>query len=56
MGLHCTEYLSYDKEIKFDYQNILDNVGLVDDSLVEEVNKIVEERGHQLLKRRRKRL
>ena len=55
MGLHGMGYLSDDNEIKFDYQTILDNVSLVDETLLEEVNQLVLETGHQLLKKRKRR-
>jgi transposase, IS5 family len=50
MGVHGSAF--YDKKIEFSYQNILDNVSLLDDKLLEEINEIVVEAGYQLLKKK----
>lgn len=49
MGVHCTK--SGIEEIEFEYQNILDNVSLIDEDLLYQINTIVVEAGHQLLKK-----
>ena len=50
MGIHCTRFGM--EEIEFDYQNILDNVSLIDEELLYQINTIVVEAGHQLLKKK----
>lgn len=50
MGVHGSTF--YDTKIEFNYQNILDNVSLLDDKLLEEINQIVVEAGHQLIKKK----
>jgi transposase, IS5 family len=42
-------------EHEFEYQNILDNVSLIDEQLLQQVNDIVAEAGEQLIKKKRKR-
>ena len=53
MGIHSTRFGM--EEIEFEYQNILDNVSLIDEELLYQINTIVVEAGHQLLKKKRKR-
>lgn len=50
MGVHGSTF--YDEKIEFNYQNILDNVSLLDEKLLEEINQIVVEAGHQLIKKK----
>lgn len=50
MGVHGSPF--YDEKIEFNYQNILDNVRLLDEKLLEEINDIVVEAGDQLLKKK----
>lgn len=50
MGVHCTKFGM--EEIEFEYQNILDNVSLIDEDLLYQINTIVVEAGHQLLKKK----
>ena len=50
MGVHGSAF--YDEKIEFSYQNILDNVSLLDEELLEEINDIVVEAGQQLLKKK----
>jgi IS5 family transposase len=50
MGVHCTKFGM--KEIEFEYQNILDNVSRIDEDLLYQINTIVIEAGHQLLKKK----
>ena len=52
MGVHSTGFLSGEEAIEFSYQTILDNVSLVDEVLLAEVNQLVVEAGHQLLKKK----
>ncbi len=52
MGVHCTKFGM--EEMEFEYQNILDNVSLIDEDLVYQINEIVVEAGHQLLKKKKK--
>ena len=51
MGIHATAF-SEDDRIEFGYQTILDNVSLLDESLLAEVNQLVVEAGHSLLKKK----
>lgn len=50
MGVHCTKFGMV--EIEFEYQNILDNVSLIDEDLLYQINQVVVEAGHQLLKKK----
>ena len=50
MGVHGSTF--YDAKIEFNYQNILDNVTLLDEKLLEEINEIVVEAGDHLLKKK----
>ena len=52
MGVHCTKFGM--EEIEFEYQNILDNVSLIDEDLLYQINQVVVEAGHQLLKKKEK--
>ncbi len=54
MGVHSTGFISDEEKIEFGYQTILDNVSLLDDTLLQEVNQLVVEAGHQLLKKKKK--
>lgn len=51
MGVHATTFIEDDK-IEFGYQTILDNVSLLDESLLAEVNHLVAEAGYSLLKKK----
>ena len=51
MGVHATAF-SEDDRIEFGYQTILDNVSLLDEALLAEVNQLVVEAGHSLLKKK----
>lgn len=51
LGVHATAFIENDK-IEFGYQTILDNVSLLDESLLAEVNQLVVEAGHSLLKKK----
>ncbi len=51
MGVHATTFLEDDK-IEFGYQTILDNVSQLDASLLAQVNQLVVEAGHSLLKKK----
>lgn len=50
MGVHGSTF--YDEKIEFNYQNILDNVSLLDEKLLEKINDVVVESGHQLVKKK----
>ena len=52
MGVHATAFIEDDK-IEFGYQTILDNVSLLDETLLAEVNQLIAEAGHSLLKKKR---
>ena len=52
MGVHCTKFGM--EEIEFAYQNILDNVSLIDEELLYQINQVVVEAGHRLLKKKEK--
>jgi hypothetical protein len=54
MGVHCTAFISDDEKTEFGYQTILDNVSLLDETLLQEVNQLVVEAGHQLFKKKEK--
>src|SRR6202035_4687126 len=51
MGVHATAFIEHEK-IEFNYQNILDNVTLLDEQLLEQVNQIVVQAGYQRLKKK----
>lgn len=51
MGVHATAFIEDDK-IEFGYQTILDNVSLLDETLLAEVNQLIAEAGHSLLKKK----
>jgi len=51
MGVYETAFLEDDK-IEFGYQTILDNVSQLDENLLEEVNQLIVEAGHSLLKKK----
>ncbi len=52
MGVHSSGFLSDAEKIEFGYQTILDNVSQLDETLLQEVNQLVVEAGHQLLKKK----
>jgi len=54
MGVHATAFIEDDK-IEFGYQTILDNVSLLDETLLAQVNELVVDAGHALLKKRTRR-
>jgi transposase, IS5 family len=51
MGVHATAFMEEDK-VEFSYQSILDNVSLVDEALLEEINLLVVDAGHKLVKKK----
>lgn len=51
MGVHATAFIEHDK-IEFGYQNILDNVHLIDEDLLQQINELIVEAGHSLLKKK----
>jgi hypothetical protein len=50
LGVHVEKFGI--EEIEFAYQTIVDNVSLIDDNLLHEINLIVVEYGHNLLKKK----
>lgn len=51
MGVHATAFIE-DEKIEFAYQTILDNVSLIDEALLQEINLLVTDAGHKLLKKK----
>ena len=51
MGIEFDNYYAIEP-IEFEYQNILDNVSLLDDETVRELNQIVVEMGHDVFKKK----
>lgn len=51
MGVHATAFIE-DEKIEFNYQSIIDNVSLVDEALLKEINLLVVEAGHKLVKKK----
>ena len=51
MGVHASAFIEDDK-VEFGYQTILDNVYLLDETVLAEVNQLVVEAGHLLLKKK----
>jgi transposase, IS5 family len=50
LGVHVEKFGI--EEIEFAYQTIVDNVSLIDDTLLQQINLIVVEHGHNLLKKK----
>jgi transposase, IS5 family len=51
MGVHATAFIEVDKP-EFAYQSILDNVQLIDEPLLQQINLLIVEAGHSLLKKK----
>jgi transposase, IS5 family len=51
MGVHASAFIE-DEKIEFHYQSILDNVSLIDEALLKEINLLVVEAGHHLVKKK----
>lgn len=51
MGVHATAFIE-DEKIEFAYQSILDNVQLIDEELLQQINALIVEAGHSLLKKK----
>ncbi|MBA2610528.1 MAG: ISNCY family transposase [Bacteroidetes bacterium] len=51
MGVHATAFIE-DQKIEFNYQTILDNVSLIDEDLLWQINLLVVEAGHKLVKKK----
>ena len=51
MGVHATAFIE-DEKIEFNYQSILDNVSLVDEALLQQINLLVADAGHKLVKKK----
>jgi IS5 family transposase len=50
LGVHVEKFGI--EEVEFAYQTIVDNVSLIDEELLFEINKLVVEHGHNLLKKK----
>lgn len=55
MGVHATAFIEEDK-LEFGYQTILDNVQLIDEALLQQINQLIVEAGHSLLKKKEEEL
>ncbi len=53
LGVHVEKFGI--EETEFAYQTIVDNVSLIDDDLLHQINLLVTEHGHNLLKKKTKR-
>src|SRR5215210_5270754 len=53
MGVHATAFMEEEK-IEFAYQTILDNVSLIDEALLHEINLLVVDAGHKLVKKKKR--
>ena len=51
MGVHATAFIEGEK-IEFNYQSIIDNVSLVDEALLKEINLLVVDAGHKVVKKK----
>jgi len=51
MGVHATAFIEDDK-IEFGYQTILDNVSLLDETVLAQINQLIVEAGYSLLKKK----
>ncbi len=52
MGVHATAFIE-DEKIEFNYQTILDNVSLIDEALLQQINLLVVDAGHKLVKKKK---
>ena len=53
MGVHATAFIE-DEKIEFNYQTILDNVSLIDEDLLWQINLLVVDAGHKLVKKKKR--
>ena len=51
MGVHASAFIE-DEKIEFHYQSILDNVSLIDETLLQQMNLLVADAGHKLVKKK----
>lgn len=51
MGVHATAFIE-DEKIEFNYQSIIDNVTLIDEAILKEINLLVVDAGHKLVKKK----
>lgn len=51
MGVHATAFIE-DEKIEFNYQSILDNVSLLDEALLRDINELVADAGHKIVKKK----
>ena len=52
MGVHATSFITEDDRIEFGYQTILDNVSLLDEETLQQINQLIVEAGHSILKKK----
>ncbi len=52
LGIHVEKFGI--EETEFAYQTIVDNVSLIDEALLLQINTLVVEHGHNLLKKKKK--
>jgi hypothetical protein len=52
LGVHATAFIEDDK-IEFGYQTILDNVSLLDETVLVQINELIVEAGHSVLKKKK---
>ena len=51
MGVHASAFIE-DEKTEFHYQSILDNVSLIDEVLLQQINLLVVDAGHRLVKKK----
>ena len=51
MGVHASAFME-DEKIEFNYQSILDNVSLIDETMLQQINLLVVDAGHKLVKKK----
>ncbi|MDQ2782172.1 MAG: ISNCY family transposase [Actinomycetota bacterium] len=51
MGVHASAFIE-DEKTEFNYQTILDNVSLIDEDLLQQINLLVVDAGHKLVKKK----
>jgi hypothetical protein len=51
MGVHASAFME-DEKIEFHYQSILDNVSLIDETLLQQINQLVADAGYKLIKKK----
>jgi len=51
MGVHATAFIEEEK-LEFNHQTIIDNVSLIDEELLHQINELVVDAGHKLVKKK----